>query len=181
MPTSVKASPIGVRLKVKLAREPRRLVVLSAKLLAMMLLVAPAVVVAFMLMLATGTIVAGTRGLDVSAWWTSAGLGGMLVALLRLVASVLVWGFFGFALGVLLRSSAAAIGVGLGGLLLGGHLGERIFTTPGKWLPDQILSAFVVGGTTSATLAFASLSILAYTILLATASAVTFSRGDVPG
>jgi len=168
-------------LKVKLAREPRRLVLLSAKFLAMALFVAASLVAAFVAIVAVASIVGGVRGIDTSQWWTGDGIVESLLGLLRLLLASLVWGLFGFALGTILRSGGAAIGIGLGGLLIGGHIGERFWADAGRWLPDQVLAIFTIGGTDAVSMAYASLIVAVYAIVLSSASAFGFARGDVPG
>lgn len=168
-------------LKVLLTREPRRLAFLSAKFLAMTIFLALALVAMFLAMVSTASIMAGIRGIDSSAWWTVAGIGESLLGFLRLLGAALVWGLFGFALGTILRSGGPAIGVGIGVFAIGGHLVERFWANAAEWFPSIVLSVFTVGGTDAVSLTWASLMVAIYAVVLTAASALGFSRGDVPG
>lgn len=126
-------------------------------------------------------MVAQARGIDSSQWWTSAGIGENLLGFLRLLAASLVWGLFGFALGTTFRSGGAAIGIGLGALLIGGHIAARFWADADKWMPDSLLSVFATGGTTSVSLSYAGLVVASYAVTLGAVSGLSFSRGDVPG
>lgn len=168
-------------LKVKLSQEPRRLVLLSGKFLAMALFLAAALVMTYIAMVSVASVVAGARGIDASPWWTSKGVAENLLGFLRLLAASIVWGLFGFALGTVLRSGGAAIGIGLGALLIGGHVGERFWADAERWLPDSLLGIFSAGGTASVSLAYASSVVVLYGVILGVISAFGFTRGDVPG
>ena len=166
-------------LKVLLSREPSRTRLLAGKYLAMALFVTAALAIACTAMLAIAATVGPGNGLDLDAWWTPAGLASMLLGSLRLLASCLVWGFFGFGLGALLKNGAAANGIGIGGIAVGGHLMEMVWEDAGQWLPDLVLAAFSMGGNEALSLADASWVVALYAVVLASASWFFYTRGDV--
>jgi hypothetical protein len=168
-------------LKVYLTREPRRLVFLSAKFLAMTAFLGVTLLVLLAAMIITASVVGGARGIDMSAWWTGEGVAATTFGFLRLAAAAMVWGLFGFALGTLLRSSGPAIGVGIGVFAIGGHLIENFWTNGGEWFPSLVLAVFTAGGTDTVSLGLASLMTALYAVILAGLSAFGFTRGDVPG
>ncbi len=166
-------------LKVLLAREPNRTRLLAGKYVAVALFVSAFLLIAILAMLLVATITAAQRGLDITSWWTADGWGSLAWGTLRLVTSTLVWGFFGFALGALVRNGAAANGIGIGAIAIGGHLTEMFWSDAGKWLPDLVLGAFAMGGSKAISLANAGLVTAAYAALLAVVAWLAYNRGDV--
>lgn len=166
-------------LKVALTREPRRGALLAGKFLAMGAFVSVAGLVAVMAALGVGSAVAAARGMDVAAWWGSEGLSDLGLGVLRFEAALLVWGLFGFALGAVFRSGAAATGLGVSVIFVGGHLLERFWADAGEWLPNLVLSTFTVGGTELLSLGAATLVVGLYAVVLAGTSLLAFTRGDV--
>lgn len=168
-------------LKAILAREPRRLVVLAAKVVALALFLAVAVAAAFAAMAGVASLVAAARGIDTSRWWSGDGLGSAFPALLRLWVASLVRGLIGLTLGLAFRSAAPAIGIGLAYSIVGENLLLLAWSDGRNWLPGQVLVAFAQGGTASLSLAAASGLVAAYAALLCVASGWTFARRDVSG
>lgn len=168
-------------LKVLLTREPRRLVFLAGKGVAMAAFVVAAVLATVVAMVVTAMIAAATRGFDLSAWWSLEGFAAIGLGTLRLAATALVWGLVGTALGTTLRSAGAAIGIGIGVLAIGGHIVERFFTNASEWFPSLVLAAFTVGGTPAVSLALSGIVAAAYAVGLAIVAGIGFKWGDVPG
>ncbi len=166
-------------LKVLLAREPNRTRLLAGKYVATALFVATALLVAVAVMLVVATVTAAQRDLAIEAWWTAEGWGTMALGFLRLEASTLVWGLFGFALGAIVRNGAAANGIGIGAIAIGGHLTEMFWDDAGKWLPDLVLGAFAMGGNDAIGLGNAGLVTALYAVVLAAAAGFAYNRGDV--
>jgi ABC-type transport system involved in multi-copper enzyme maturation permease subunit len=166
-------------LKGLLAREPSRTKLLAGKYVAMALFVSLALLLAVAIMLVVASITAAQRDLDLSAWWTAAGWGEIVLGGLRLEASTLVWGLFGFALGAIVRNGAAANGIGIGAIAIGGHLMEMFWDDAGQWLPDLVLGAFAMGGNAALSLANAAGVVALYAALLAAAAWFAYNRGDV--
>lgn len=166
-------------LKALLSREPSRTRLLVGKFLAMSTFVAIALVIAVGAMLLTALLAGNVNGLDLDAWWTGGGMASMSVGFLRLLASCMVWGLFGFGLGALVKNGAAANGIGIGGIAIGGHLMEMFWDDAGKWLPDLVLAAFSMGGSEALSLANASWIVALYAAVLAAASWLFYTRGDV--
>jgi ABC-2 type transport system permease protein len=172
-------------LKMLLAREPRRIRILGAKLAALAVLVVAAVLAAFVLQTALVAGLAHIKGLDTSQWWTAqSALDGTLLVL-RVAGAALAWGSMGTFLAVLLRAAPPAIGIGIGYTLL--VEGILAFALKGatKWLPGQALTSFVAWGTPrtpgEALLppAWASAAVALYAVAFVVAAATLLSRRDV--
>jgi ABC-2 type transport system permease protein len=166
-------------LKVVLSREPRRLAVLAGKFVALALFMTLSVLLAFMALAGTATAIAAARGMDISLWWTAEGLRDAAAALGRLLVSCLMRGIIGFTLGLVLRSAAPAIGIGLAYLLIGENLIMLAWTAGKDWLPGQVLAAFTAGGTPSLSYGMASALVALYAAALLLVAGVFFQRRDV--
>jgi ABC-2 type transport system permease protein len=168
-------------LKLVLSREPRRLVVLAGKFLALCLFLTLSVLLAFAGLTLVASTVASARGMDTSAWWTSTGIGDTMAGLGRLVVACIVRGVIGFTLGLLFRSAAPAIGIGLAYTIIAENLILLAWSDGRNWLPGQVLTAFTQGGTATLSLAAAAGLVALYAIALLAVAGATFHRRDVAG
>ncbi len=162
-----------------LVRQPRRLRLMTGKLLALSMFSAAALVVAMVFALAVGLAAAQARGLDTSAWFTGVGLRETLAAGGRLLLAALGWGVLGALLGLVLRSPAAAIAVGVAYALPLENLLIAAWRSGANWLPGQLLQAIAEGGTDSVPFARAVLLFATYATLGLAAAAVALTRQDV--
>jgi hypothetical protein len=96
-----------------LVRQPRRLRLLTGKLLAIAGLVTIAVAVSVGAAAGIAFPLAAGRGLDTGAWTTATGLQALASGAGDLVLATLGWGLLGAVLGIVLRSPALAVGVGV--------------------------------------------------------------------
>jgi hypothetical protein len=101
-----------------LVRQPRRVTLLIGKMLAvvtfMVLATAFAAVVAF----AAANVMAQSRGVSTSAWFTGTGFGDLLNALGNIVLAVIGYSVLGLVIGQFLRSAVAAVIVGFAWLMV---------------------------------------------------------------
>lgn len=162
-----------------LVRQPRRLRLMAGKLLALAAFSAVALAIAVAVALAVGLVTAQLRGLDVSAWFTGAGLRATLVASGELILAALGWGVFGALLGVVLRSPTSAIVAGVGWALPLESLLVAAWSTGESWLPGQLLRAIAEGGTSGVSLGRAALIFAAYATLGLAVASLTLTRRDV--
>jgi ABC-type transport system involved in multi-copper enzyme maturation permease subunit len=166
-------------LKTALGREPRRVVFLAGKAIALGAFVTIAVVVGFAAMAGVASAVAAGRGMDTSQWWTGEGLMDALGGLARLVAASLAWGLIGMALGVVTRSGSLAVGIGVPFLGIGEHLMQMVWNDGARWMPGIVLAVFAAGGTRDMGLGLAGLLTIGYAIAFAAVAWGTFARRDV--
>ncbi|MGA8680395.1 MAG: ABC transporter permease [Acidimicrobiales bacterium] len=162
-----------------LIRQPRRLVLLAGKYLAVLTFSALAVLLACIIGAATAFVMAHVRGVSTSAWTSSAGLSDSLKAFGEVALAVCGYTTLGIVVGNLLRSPGAAIAVGLVYILPFELILSATVSGSDKWLPGQLLSAVASGGSSDVNLHTAIVRALAYMILLAAGTAALFVRRDV--
>lgn len=168
-------------LKVMLTREPRRLVLLSAKILAISGFIAAAIFVAFIVLFGASNHMADAKEYDISAWMSSEGWSASLGGLARLWVAALVQGLIGLTLGVLFRSPAPAVGVGIGYIFALEPLIIGSWSEAAKWLPGPVLTAFTKGGTADVPILMASALVALYSLALIAVAGVIIQRRDVVG
>jgi ABC-type transport system involved in multi-copper enzyme maturation permease subunit len=161
-----------------LVREPRRIRLLAGKLAANLVFVAAGVTVAFAAALATGLILGPSQGVDTSAWLGS-GLGQTLSTGGTLVLGALGYGLVGCMLGVVLRSPAPAVVVGLAWALPVEGLLSSAWSSLGDWLPFRQFEAIIQQGTSTISYGHALAMGTAYAAAACVAAALLFRRRDV--
>lgn len=162
-----------------LIRQPRRLVLLAGKFVAVLTFSALAVLLACAVGVATAFVMAHVRGISTAAWTSSAGLADSAKAFGEVVLAVCGYTTLGMIIGSLLRSPGAAIAVGLAYILPFELILSATVSGSDKWLPGQLLSAISAGGTTDVSLHTAILRALFYLVVLGGAAAALFARRDV--
>jgi ABC-type transport system involved in multi-copper enzyme maturation permease subunit len=161
-----------------LVREPRRIRLLAGKLAANLVFVAAGVTVAFAGALATALILGPSQGVDTSAWLGS-GLGQTLSTGGTLVLGAVGYGLIGCMLGVLLRSPAPAVVVGLAWALPVEGLLSSAWSSLGDWLPFNQLDAIIRQGTSTISYGHALAMGTAYAAAACVAAALLFRQRDV--
>ncbi|MEA3143182.1 MAG: type transport system permease protein [Thermoplasmata archaeon] len=174
-------------LKVLLSREPRRLHLLAGKAAALALLATLAIVAAFVAQSLLATVMAAARGIPATAWFQPHGLATAGLLLLRVVGAALAWGAIGLLLAILLRASAAAIGIGIGYTLVAEPIVSLAFNRGAKYLPGRTLQSFVSWGSAPPGQPvgldgpMAAFLLLAYLAVLLGVAVMLFTRRDVDG
>ncbi len=165
-----------------LVRQPRRVTVLTGKMLAvvtfMVLATAFAAAVAFLV----ANAMAGSRGVPTGAWFTGTGFGDLLNALGNIELAVIGYSVLGLAAGQFLRSAVAAVIVGFAWLLvIEQFILTRIVPGAAPWLPGISLSTIAGGGNADFHIDYAHGLTVAviYTAAAVAAASVTFARRDV--
>ena len=162
-----------------LVRQPRRPVFLAGKYLGVVLFLVGAVL--FSSAVATGVafVMAHLRGVPTAAWTSGTGIADLTRALGDLVLATVGFATFGLVVGLLFRSSVAAIIVGFVWLLPFENIVARIVPQTASWLPGQLLQFLAEGG--SATADFSHSLVLSgfYLLVAMAAAAIVFQRKDV--
>ena len=162
-----------------LVRPPRRVRLLSGKLLSLASFTTLAVIVAGVAAVATALLVAPTQDISTAAWFTSAGWTALAAGLGNLLLATLGWGLLGALLALVLRAPAAAVGVGLAWALPGELLVTAAWSDGARWLPGQLLDTLAQGGTTAVTYGWAGLLLALYAVVAVAAGTALFTRRDV--
>jgi ABC-type transport system involved in multi-copper enzyme maturation permease subunit len=165
-----------------LVRQPRRIVALIGKMLAvvtfMVLATAFAAVIAFLV----ANVMAQSRGVSTTAWFTGTGFGDLLNALGNIELAVIGYSVLGLVIGQFLRSSVGAVIIGFAWLLvIEQFILTRIVPTTAAWLPGISLSTIAGGGNKDANLTYSHGLLVAavYIVVAIAAASVTFARRDV--
>jgi len=162
-----------------LVRQPARLRLLAGKLLALGSLVAIGALLACGAALATALLLLPAHSISASAWFTSTGVRSLLATAGNLVLATLGWGALGAALALVLRSTAAAIAIGLAYVLVAENLLAAVWSGGDQWLPGQLLFALAKGGTTSVAYGRALVLVGLYVVVAVGAASALFRRRDV--
>jgi ABC-2 type transport system permease protein len=174
-------------LKMLLTREPRRLRLLTGKAAALGALITLAIVVAFVAQSLLAVVMAAARGIPATAWFQPHGLAVAGLLLLRVVGAALAWGAIGLLLAILLRASAAAVGIGIGYTVVAEPIVSLAFNQGAKYLPGRTLQSFVSwGGSIKGQPAgldgpVAALFLLLYLAVMLAVAVTLFRRRDVAG
>jgi ABC-2 type transport system permease protein len=162
-----------------LVRQPRRPRLLTGKLLATASFVAIAVLVSVGTAAGVAFLLAAGRGLETGAWTTATGRQALASAAGDLVLATLGWGLLGVALGIVLRSPAPAVGVGVAYALPVEAILTAAWSHGARWLPGQLLEALATGGTADVTYGRAAALLAVYLTVALAAAATLFARRDV--
>lgn len=166
-------------LRALLTREPSRGRLLAGKLLALISCTAAALLVAEVVSAAAAVGMAGLRDIPTARWFTGTGLveaGGNYV---NALLNATFFGMLGVALGVLLRSTVLALGVGLAWFMPVEHIVQNAWAGAGRWFPGLLFEAVGRGGTVATSYQRSLLlAATAATVALVVGGA-TFVRRDV--
>jgi ABC-type transport system involved in multi-copper enzyme maturation permease subunit len=144
----------------------------------MVLATAFAAVVAF----GVANVMAASRGVSTSAWFTGTGFGDLLNALGNIELAVIGYSILGLVIGQFLRSSVGAVIMGLAWLLvIEQFILTRIVPGTAPWLPGISLSTIAGGGNREAGISYGHGLIVAaaYIVVATIAASITFARRDV--
>ena len=166
-------------IRLMVAAQPRRWKLLVGKVAALAAVTAVATVVATMVNVGVAPVAAEAAGIDTSGWQSADLPGTLLQAWGNAFLAALVWGVIGLVLATFTRTSAIAISVGAGWVLLVESIVAVAFDDARSWLPGTVLTAVAQGG--NATLSHGSAIGLgaAYVALGLAAAVIVLTRRDV--
>jgi ABC-2 type transport system permease protein len=163
-----------------LVRQPRRLVLLGGSYLAMAAFVALAAVLDTVVTAGTSLALAPAHGIDTTAWTSGVHLlTEPLKAAANTTLAMIGYGTLGAALAIVLRSPAAAIGVGVAYLLPVEAILSGALSGLDGWLPGKVLTAVASGGTHSVGYAHALIISALYAAVAAVICVRIFRTRDV--
>lgn len=135
-------------IRLLVAAQPRRRQLLGAKVIALVIGTAVATTVAVLVNVPSAAPSAEAAGIATDAWSQGA-VGHVLSAWLNTFLAMLVWGVLGLTLAIVSRSSALAISVGVGYVLVVETLIKTAVTGAAEWLPGTALTALAQGGSST--------------------------------
>ncbi|WP_198286937.1 hypothetical protein [Frankia sp. QA3] len=145
----------------------------------MLTLVAVALIAALVLSVAVGLAVAAIRGIDTSAWWSADGFGHLASGYLNALVAAAFFGVAGTVLGLVLRSTALTLAVGVAWTFPIEHIVQDSWGASTRVFPGLVFDAIGRGGVAEAGYGTALLVGTAYAIGATMLGAVALSRRDV--
>ncbi|MCM3886236.1 ABC transporter [Frankia sp. R82] len=127
-------------------REPRRLGWLAGRLVLTLALVTAALIAALVLSVAAAVAVAGVRGIDTSAWWSADGARALATSYRNALLAATCFSVVGTALGVVLRSTAVTLAVGVAWMFPLEHIIANSWTGATRVFPGLVFDAVGQGG-----------------------------------
>jgi ABC-2 type transport system permease protein len=162
-----------------LVRQPRRVVLLAGKFLAVLAFMLGAVVFASLVATVAAFVMAHARHVPTGAWTSGTGITDLTRALGELLLATVGFTIFGLVVGLLFRSSVIAIIVGFAYLLPFEAVVTRIVPSTASWLPGQLLQAVATGGQEAAGFARSLILSAVYLVAAGLVATVVFVRRDV--
>ena len=166
-------------IRLLVAAQPHRWKLLSGKLLALSLVTAVATTVGLVVNLGVAPAAAGAAGIDTTVWLAAISASLVVQAWGNSFLAALVWGVIGLVLAILLRSSALAISIGVGWVLVVESIVTNAFDGALDWLPGTVLTAVAQGGNDTLGYPVALTLALTYVTIGLTAAFVVGWRRDI--
>jgi ABC-type transport system involved in multi-copper enzyme maturation permease subunit len=165
-------------IRILVQAQPNRINLLSGKILALTLFTLLTTFTTTLTVVLVARPLARLQGIEIHAWKTDF-FPHLLSSYANFAVAGLVWGLIGLMIAVLTRSSALAIGIGIGYLLVVENLIGIIAPDSTVYLPGGTLNALVSGGTSQlAWITALGLTIL-YGIIAIIISLVAFHARDI--
>jgi ABC-2 type transport system permease protein len=179
--TSFTGEYVQGTLRTLLVREPRRGRLLLGKLTAVLSLVAASLLLAEVLSIGLSAVLVSNRGVGVSDWWTGAGLQQAGGDYLNALLAAALFGAMGTAVGLLVRSTAVGLAIGLAWLMPLEHIIQNAWADAERWFPGLLFDAVAAGGTSITSYSRSLLMGSVVAVALLAAGATSFLRRDVSG
>jgi ABC-2 type transport system permease protein len=162
-----------------LVRQPRRLVLLAGKMLAVITFLLLALAFAAIVAFAVAVVMAHARDVSTSAWFTGTGFGDLLRALGDIALAVIGFTVLGLAVGQWMRSAVFAVIAGFAWIIAIENIVTRIVSGAAKWLPGASLDTVASGGAEGPSFAHGLTIAAVYLVAVIAITAITFTRSDV--
>ena len=162
-----------------LVRQPRRIILLLGKFLAMAVFALISVILSAIVSVSLAYGLSGKAKVSTAAWSTTDARIALVHACINVFISVIAYGTVGMLLGLLLRSPISSISVGVAWLLVVESIVAAFVKHSGKWLPGQLMATIASGGDINARYSQAIIVLSVYLALSAIIVGVLFKRRDV--
>jgi ABC-type transport system involved in multi-copper enzyme maturation permease subunit len=162
-----------------LVREPRRLLLLAGKYLAMVSFALVTVCFSAIISIAISISLAGTKDVSTDQWFTSSAISLFGSTFGNVFLSVIAYGTVGMTLGLLLRSPISSISIAVAWILVIENILSATVNGISKWLPGQLMSAIPVQFGVDFSYSRALVGTTAYLLIFTVAAATLFKHRDV--
>jgi ABC-2 type transport system permease protein len=166
-------------IRLMLTRQPGRVRLLAGKFLALVGCVAAALLIAEVLSVAAAFALAHARGISTADWFGGPGLRHAVADYGNALLAAACFGAVGAVIGVLVRSTPLALGLGIAWLGPVEHILQLSWSSAPSWLPGLLLDALANGGTTVVSYQRALSISLVFTGVAVVLGVVSFLRRDV--
>jgi ABC-2 type transport system permease protein len=137
----------GGTFRALLLRDPHRLRVIVGKVVGLLIVAAGVAVLTECFSFITSLVLAPTKDISTSAWFSFAGLGDAAHDLGTVFAGVAGWAIFGSTLAVVFRSAPLALGVGFAWAGPFENIVVDSWDAGYRFFPGQVLASLIRGGT----------------------------------
>lgn len=165
-------------IRILLQAQPARIKLMAGKILALAVFTLLAATITAIVVIVIARPLARLEGIQVEAWKTDF-LTQLLKGYFDFTVAVLVWGLIGLMLAVLTRSSALAIGIGIGFLLVVESLITIVASRASSYLPGGTLNALATGGNDQLSWGQALGLVALYGAIAIAVSLLTFRARDI--
>jgi hypothetical protein len=165
-------------IRILVQAQPRRITLLTGKIVALAVFTLLATTVTAVVVVVIARPLARLEGIQVQAWKTDFA-SHVLEGYFDFTVAALVWGLIGLMLAVLTRSSALAIGLGIGFLLVVEGLITIVAPGARSYLPGGTLNTLASGGNAQLAWGSAFGLAIAYGVIATAVSLFTFRMRDI--
>ncbi len=165
-------------IRILVQAQPKRINLMTGKILALTVFTLLAATVTALVVILLARPLARLEGIQVEGWKTDF-LSHLAKGLFDFNLVVLVYGLIGLMLAVLTRSSALAIGIGIGTLLVVEGLITIVAPGASSYLPGGTLNTLAAGGNHQLSWGAALGLVVLYGVIAATVSLLTFRARDI--
>ena len=162
-----------------LVREPRRLLLLAGKYLAMISFALITVCFSAIVSVGLSATLANVKDVNTDLWYTSSALSLFGSTFGNVLLSVISYGTVGMTLGLLLRSPISSISIALAWILVVENILSATVDGISKWLPGQLMSSIPVQFGVDFSYSWALIGSASYLLISGAAAAILFKRRDV--
>jgi ABC-type transport system involved in multi-copper enzyme maturation permease subunit len=162
-----------------LLAQPRRAVVLAGKQAALLAYITAALAIGFIVTWVASYIAAPVAGVSTDAWFSMDAARHAASAYASAVVGLGAWACFGMALGVLVRSTPIALGIGIVWAGPFEHITQDAWSAASGTYPGLLLESLAVGGTPDASIPRVLLLTSIYVALAVTVATLSFRRRDI--
>ena len=162
-----------------LVREPRRLLLLAGKYLAMISFALITVCFSAIVSVGISATLANVKDVNTDLWYTSSALSLFGSTFGNVLLSVISYGTVGMTLGLLLRSPISSISIALAWILVVENILSATVDGISKWLPGQLMSSIPVHFGVDFSYSWALIGSASYLLISGAAAAILFKRRDV--
>jgi len=163
-----------------LVTDSRRRRLLAGKIAGLTIVLTAVVLLAAVVGSIVAFAMAGSQGVDTSAWATIDGLGEGAAIWATTALATIIWGLFGAMIAMLSKSAAISIAAGVAYFLIAEQLIlHSLWPSTADWLPAGVLDALSQGGTDTLSFSGALALGAAYAAIVYVVTTTIFEQRDI--